>query len=184
MGKILIMYYSKGGNTKRMAEYVLEGVNEIPGHEIRYLSVEEASPDDLVWCDGIALGSPTYLGTVASPLKKFWEDCLPLWQHIDGKIGCAFSSSGGWGGGAELTCQALNTILMNYGFLVFGITDYVAHQFTTHYGAIQAGEPRLDKEKDSCRILGKRLAEWVAVYFDGRKDIHPLKVNYKRHPDR
>lgn len=184
MGNIVIMYYSKDGNTKKMAEYVLEGVKEIPGHEVRLLSVDEATIEDVTWCDGIALGSPTYLGTVASPVKKFWEDLLPFWQKIDGKIGCAFSSQGGWGGGAELTCQSLNTILMNYGFLVFGVTDYVAHQFTTHYGAIQAGEPRLDKEKDSCRILGKRLAEWVAVYFDGRKDLHPLKVQYKRHPER
>ena len=178
------MYYSKGGNTRKMAEYVLEGVKEIPGHEIRFLSVEEATMEDVVWCDGIAIGSPTYLGNVASPLKKFWEDCLPLWQQIDGKIGCAFSSQGGWGGGAELTCQSLNTILMNYGFLVFGVTDYVAHQYTSHYGAIQAGEPRLEKEKDAARIIGKRLAEWVAVYFDGRAELHPLKAGYKRHPDR
>ncbi len=39
MGKIVVMYYSKGGNTKKMAEYVLEGVKEIPGHEVRFLSV-------------------------------------------------------------------------------------------------------------------------------------------------
>jgi NAD(P)H dehydrogenase (quinone) len=184
MGKILILYYSKKGNTKKMAEYVLDGAKQIPGHEIKFLSIHEAGIEDVVWCDGIALGSPTYLGTVSSEMKKFWEDCLPVWQKIDGKFGCAFSSQGGWGGGAELTCQALNTILMNFGFLVFGITDYVAHQYTTHYGAIQAGEPRLDKEKDSCRILGKRLAEWVAVYFDGRKDVHPLLGHYKRHPDK
>ncbi len=182
MGKILILYYSKDGSTKKMAEYVKEGVEQIPGHEIRMLSVYEASIHDVVWCDGIALGSPTYLGTVASPIKKFMEDCLPVWQKIDGKFGCAFSSQGGWGGGAELTCQALNTILMNFGFLVFGVTDYVARQFTTHYGAIQAGEPRLHKEKDSCRILGRRLAEWIAVYRDGRKEQHPLNGQYKRNP--
>lgn len=184
MGKILILYYSNDGNTRKMAEYVMEGAKKVPGHEVRLLSVSEARMEDVIWCDGMALGSPTHLGTVASPVKKFMEDCLPLWQKIDGKIGCAFSSQGGWGGGAELTCQAINTILMNFGFLVFGVTDYVAHQFTTHYGAILAGEPRLDKEKDSCRILGRRLAEWVAVFVDGRKEEHPLNGHYKRHPDR
>ena len=65
--------------------------------------------------------------------------------------------------------------MINYGLMVFGVTDYVANQYTAHYGAIQAGEPRLEKEKDSCRILGKRLAEWIAVYVDGRKELHPLK---------
>ncbi|SNR35226.1 flavodoxin family protein [Lutibacter flavus] len=182
MGKILIIYYSKGGNTKKMAEYVLEGVQQIPGHEVRLKSVTDATKEDLVWCDGIATGSPTYLGTVAAEMKQFWEDSQVVWQEIDGKIGCAFSSQGGWGGGAELTCQALTTIMMNYGFLVFGVTDYVAHQHTAHYGAILAGEPRLEKEKDACRILGKRLAEWVAVYIDGRKELHPLNGHYKRNP--
>ncbi|WP_340112368.1 flavodoxin family protein [Maribellus mangrovi] len=184
MGKILILYYSKDGNTRKMAEYVMQGAQLVPGHEIRLLSVSEASIDDVVWCDGIALGSPTYLGTVAAEMKKFWEDCIPVWMKIDGKLGCSFSSQGGWGGGAELTCQALNTILMNFGILVFGITDYVAHQYTAHYGSIQAGEPRLEKEKDSCIRLGRRLAEWVAVYFEGRKDQHPLNEHYQRHPDK
>ena len=182
MGKVLILYYSKEGNTEQMANYVAEGAGQVPDTEIRIKTINEASRDDIFWCDGIALGSPTYLGTVAAEMKKFWEDLLPDWQKLDGKLGCAFSSQGGWGGGAELTCQSLLTIIMNYGFLVFGVSDYSGYQFTTHYGAIQAGEPREEKEIESCRRLGKRLAEWVAVYIDGRKDIHPLKGLYKRNP--
>jgi NAD(P)H dehydrogenase (quinone) len=42
MGKILIIYYSKDGNTKKMAEYVLEGVQKIPGQEVRFKAVSEA----------------------------------------------------------------------------------------------------------------------------------------------
>jgi len=182
MGNVLVLYYSKDGNTKKMAEFVAEGVKQIPGIKCRIKSVKEANREDIFWCNGIALGSPTYLGTVSAEMKKFWEDLLPDWQSLDGRIGCAFSSEGGWGGGAELTCQALMTIMMNYGFLVFGVTDYSGHQFTTHYGATQAGEPREQKEIESCRRLGKRLAEWVVVYFDGRKELHPLKNLYKRNP--
>jgi NAD(P)H dehydrogenase (quinone) len=182
MGKVLILYYTKNGSTKKMADYIAEGVKEIPGIEIKVKSIIEASRDDIYWCDGIALGSPTQLGIVASDMKKFWEDLLPDWQKLDGKIGCAFSSEGGWGGGAELTCQSLMTIMMNFGFLVFGVTDYSGHQFTAHYGATQAGEPRNEKEINSCRLLGKRLAEWVAVFVDGRTDLHPLNGLYKRNP--
>lgn len=182
MGKVLILYYSKDGNTAKMARYIHEGVEQISGIEIREKPIDQAGRDDLLWCDGIALGSPTFLGTVAAEMKKFWENMLPDWQKLDGKIGCAFSSEGGWGGGAELTCQALMTIMLNYGFLVFGVTDYSGHQFTGHYGATQAGEPRQEKEIESCRKLGKRLAEWVAVYVDGKKELHPLKGLYKRNP--
>ena len=182
MGKVLVLYYSKDGHTAKMAGYVAEGAKQIPETEVRMKSVEEAGREDVLWCDGIALGSPTYLGTVAAEMKKFWEENLPLWQKLDGKIGCAFSSEGGWGGGAELTCQALMTIMLNYGFLVFGITDYSGHQFTAHYGATQAGEPRHDKEIESCQRLGRRLAEWVVVFVDGKKEMHPLKGHYKRNP--
>lgn len=182
MGKVLVLYYSKDGNTRKMADYIGEGVKQIPGIELQVKSIDKASRKDILWCDGLALGSPTFLGTIAAEMKKFWEELLPDWQKIDGKIGCAFSSEGGWGGGAELTCQSLLTVMMNFGFLVFGVTDYSGHQFTAHYGATQAGEPRQEKEVESCRKLGKRLAEWVAVFVDGRKELHPLRGHYKRNP--
>jgi NAD(P)H dehydrogenase (quinone) len=182
MGKVLVLYFSREGHTRKMAELVASGAASVPETEVRLTPVGKARREDIYWCDGLALGSPTYLGTVSSEMKKFWEDLLPDWQKLDGKFGCAFSSEGGWGGGAELTCQSLLTILMNYGFLVFGVTDYTGMQFTAHYGATQAGEPRQFKEKESCRRLGKRLAEWVAVFKDGRKELHPLNDHYKRNP--
>jgi NAD(P)H dehydrogenase (quinone) len=63
---------------------------------------------------------------------------------------------------------------MNFGFLVFGVTDYVSKLMTLHYGAISAGAPVTEEVQDACGKLGQRLAEWVAVYVDGRKDQHPL----------
>ncbi|MDA3928206.1 MAG: hypothetical protein PF541_04565 [Prolixibacteraceae bacterium] len=182
MANILVLYYSKGGNTAKMAKYVAEGAAEIATNTIRIKSIDEANADDLFWCHGIAVGSPTQLGLVAGEMKQFWEKLDDVWMHIDGKIGCAFTSQGGWGGGAEIACQSINTLLMNFGMLVFGVTDYVAHQFTTHYGATQAGEPRMQKEIDSCKRIGRRLSEWVAVYVDGLTDLHPNNAKYSRHP--
>ena len=105
------------------------------------------------------------------------------WMKVDGKIACAFSSSGGWGGGTELACQSLLTVLMNFGFLVFGVTDYASKLTTAHYGAVTAREPRDEGTQAACRLLGKRLAEWVAVFCDGRKDQHPLlKSDTRLHP--
>ena len=154
MGKVLILYYSKDGSTEKMAHFVAEGAGEVPDIDVRTKSVENATRDDIYWCDGLALGSPTHMGVLSSVMKKFWEDLLTDWQKFDGKIGCAFSSQGGWGGGAELTCQSLLTVLINFGFLVFGVTDYAGHQFTAHYGATQAGEPREEKQIKACRRLG------------------------------
>lgn len=191
MAKILVLYYSKYGHTEKMAEYVAQGAESlrhvsdrvpVVDIEVRLRSLDDVESDDVRWCDGVALGSPTHLGTVSARMKDFWEGLLPEWQTLDGKIGCAFSSQGGWGGGAELTCQALMTIMLNYGFLVFGLTDYVGHQHTAHYGATQAGEPRESKEIEACQRLGLRLAEWVSVFVDGRNDLHPLSGLYRRNP--
>ena len=191
MANILVLYYSHDGHTEKMATYVAEGAESLrtdshrdrsPAVEVRLRSLYDVDRKDVYWCDGLALGSPTHLGTVSAKMKEFWEGLLPDWQKLDGKIGCAFSSEGGWGGGAELTCQALMTIMLNYGFLVFGVTDYVGDQHTAHYGATQAGEPKNAKEIEACRRLGLRLAEWVSVFVDGRKDLHPLEGSYKRNP--
>ena len=114
------------------------------------------------------------MGLMSWKMKRFWDETmLDHWMKIDGRIGCVFSSSGGWGGGTEIACQSIMTVLINFGFLVFGVTDYVSKLTTLHYGAITAREPRSDEAKEACRKLGKRLAEWVAVYSAGRKNEHP-----------
>ena len=73
-----------------------------------------------------------------------------------------------------MACLSLLTVLLNFGFLVFGVTDYVGKLTTLHYGAVTARQPRDADAQEACRKLGKRLAEWVAVYAGGRRDQHPL----------
>jgi NAD(P)H dehydrogenase (quinone) len=175
MGKVLVLYHSASGNTAAMARLVAEGAGLIPGAEVRLREVDAATPDDVYWCDGLAIGSPTNMGVLSWKMKRFWDEPMAAhWMKVDGKIACAFSSSGGWGGGTELACQSLLTVLLNFGFLVFGVTDYAGRMTTCHYGAIAAREPRDAELKDACRLLGRRLAEWVAVVADGRRDQHPL----------
>ncbi len=165
MKNILILYDSATGNTKKMANYVAEAAAKNININVVVKSVEEANKNDVAAADGIALGSPVNMGLVSWKMKKFWDELgKDLWGKINGKIGCAFASQGGIGGGAEITCMSLLTILMNYGFLVFGITDYVADKYTLHYGATVAGEPREKKEIDACIRLGERLAEQVCRY--------------------
>ncbi len=179
--RILVLYHSEGGHTKMMAELVAEGARSAHPVDVRLKTVAEAIADDLTWCDGIAVGSPTHMGTIAWQMKRWWDEVAqPLWPEIEGKLGCAFSSSGGLAGGGELTCLAIQIVLMNYGLLVFGIPDYVAPGQTLHYGAICAGRPRHDADREACRRLGRRLAEWVQVLVYRRTEFDPHKANYKR----
>ena len=174
VNKILVLFDSKSGNTEKMARFVSEGAETIPETEVRCLSIDEATADDVVWCDGIAVGSPTNMGILSWKMKRFWDEVMmDKWMSIDGKIGCAFSSAGGWGGGMEIACQSILTVLINFGFLTFGVTDYAGKLLTAHYGAVATREPREDETQASCRLLGQRLAEWTGVFVHGRKDLHP-----------
>ena len=181
MNKILVLFDSRSGHTARMAALVAEGARSISDTEVRLRSVDEATAGDVVWCDGLAVGSPTNMGLLSWKMKRFWDETMmPQWAKVDGKIACAFSSSGGWGGGSELACQSLLTVLMNFGFLVFGVTDYVSSDLTLHYGAIAAKEPRDEETHAACHKLGRRLAEWTAVYCYSRLNEHPSRKMSER----
>lgn len=92
MSNILVLFDSKTGNTEKMAQLVARGAEVSGRHTVRCLSVDNANADDIRWCDGIAVGSPTNMGIVSWKMKKFWDDLgEELWGKINGKIGCAFS---------------------------------------------------------------------------------------------
>jgi len=181
--RILVLYHSQDGHTKMMADLVAEGAGSVPTTEVRLKSVAEATAGDLEWCDGVAAGSPTHMGSIAWEMKRWWDvTARPLWPKIEGKLGCAFSSAGGLAGGGELTCLALDLVLMNYGLLVFGVPDYTAPGQTLHYGAVCAGRPRTEGEREACRRLGRRLAEWVQVLVCHRPEFAPQQAAYARFP--
>jgi len=155
--KLLVLYDSSTSCTRKMAALIAEGCAQIGGAvEVRLRCVPgsvnhwdkpgcrdevadgEATFADVGWADGIACGTPTNLGCVSWRMKKFWDDLSQsgMWSAIDGKVGVSFSSQGGDGGGAELVCMAMNHIMLNFGFSVIGITDYVSFKKTCHYGAV------------------------------------------------
>ena len=184
MNHILVLHDSQTGNVAAMAALVAEGARRIPDTDVRVRSVGEATAADVLWCHGLAVGSPTNMGLLSWKMKRFWdEEMREHWMDIDGKIACAFSSAGGWGGGMELACQSILTVLMNFGFLVFGVTDYSGQKMTLHYGAVAAKAPREEEVQEACRLLGQRLAEWTAVYIHGRAEQHPAtKMATRRAP--
>lgn len=164
-----------------MAELMAAGSASVPDMEVRLKIVAEATAEDLVWCDRIAVGSPTYMGTIAWKMKS-WRDVVaqPLWPKIEGKIGCASSSTGGAAGGGEPTRLALQIVLLNYGQSVFAVPDYVAPGQTLHYGAICADRPRNDGEREACRRLGRRLTEWVQSLICQRPEQDPRQATYSK----
>jgi len=153
MAKILIVYYSKTGNTEKMAYAVEEGVKG-EGIEVEVQKAEDTKVDDLLEYEGMIAGSPTYFGLPAAELVKLFDESVTHYGKLEGKVGGAFSSSGVLGGGNETTVMAINQMLFIHGMVVQGTTK------GAHYGAVAIGGPD-EAAKDSCKNLGKRVAQLV-----------------------
>jgi len=117
--KVLIVYYSETGHTKKMAEAIARGSKKVKGVEVILKSVENASNKDLLEADAIVLGSPSYFRLPAWPIKKFIDESIEIYGRLRGKIGGVFSSAGGEKG-AKICIQGLKDMLEEHGVKIVG----------------------------------------------------------------
>jgi NAD(P)H dehydrogenase (quinone) len=157
MSKVLIIYYSCSGNTKKMAELVAEGVKK-EKIEVMIKSVKETEPKDLLNYEGIIIGSPTYYGGAAAPIRDLIDKSVKFHGKLEGKVGGAFTSSGCIGGGNETTILSILTAMLIHGMVIQGASD------DDHYGpvAIEAPDKRA---KENCLALGQRVARLVKKLY-------------------
>jgi len=152
--QILVLYFSKGGNTRKLAEAVAKGVEAVPGASAVLKNTQEVTKGDFVASDGIIAGSPVYFGLMAGQLKKIFDDFVGVRRKMEGKIGAAFSTSGDPSGGKETTMMSIIQCLLIYGMVVVG--DPLSA--TGHYGVSCVGAPD-ESTEDNGMKLGKRVAE-------------------------
>jgi NAD(P)H dehydrogenase (quinone) len=154
MAKVLVVYYSRSGNTEKMAQAVAAGAKEVSGVEVEARPVGSVTPDDLLAADGIIMGSPVYFGSMAAELKTLVDESVKHYGKFTGKVGGAFASSGAVGGGTETTVLDILKAMLIHGMIVQGTTE------GAHYGGVAFGEPDERAVKD-CKGLGRRVAELV-----------------------
>ncbi len=151
---VLILYYSKSGNTRKFADFVAEGVKSVSGLEAVTKSTQEVTKDDFVNAAGIIAGSPVYFGLMAADLKRVFDEFVGIRKQMENKVGAAFATSGFWAGGNETTIISIIQCLLIYGMIVVG--DPMSA--TGHYGAVSVAAPD-EKAADTARKLGARVAE-------------------------
>jgi len=150
MSKVLIGYYSKTGNTKAMAEKISEGAKD-GGAEVTLKTIADITPDELLNYDAIILGSPTYYGLLAAPVKQLLDESVKFHGKLDGKIGGAFSSAANIGGGNETTIMSIIQAWLIHGMVVQGDCK------GDHYGPVAIGKPD-ERANTGCLRYGKRIA--------------------------
>ena len=152
MAKILIVYYSRSGNTEAMAGYVEEGVRQVADVAVDCLPVADVGAEKLLGYDGIIMGSPVYYGSMAAELKKLIDESVAHHGKLAGKVGGAFASSANVGGGNETTVMDIIKALLIHGMIVPG------HARGDQYGPVSIGKPD-ERAKKECRKLGQMVAQ-------------------------
>ena len=186
----LVLYYSRHGATRQLAELIAEGVESVPGVTARLRTVPAISAvceatesdipasgppyvenKDLQECAGLALGSPTRFGNMASAMKYFLDNTTAEWLSgaLVGKPACVFTSTGSLHGGQESTLLSMMIPLMHHGMVIVGLpyshpelmntqtggTPYGV----THFAKADGSAPISADEKKLAIAQGKRLAE-------------------------
>ena len=139
-----------------MAEKIAEGVeNSDRDVVLDLMKVEDADVDDLPNYDGVILGSPTYYGLPAAPIKEYIDESIKHHGQLDDMVGGVFSSSANPAGGNETTLMALIESLLIHGMIVKGMPK------GDHYGPVVIGDPD-ERELKQCEFYG----EWMADFID------------------
>lgn len=158
--KVLVLYYSRHGATRSMANLIARGAESVKGVEALLRSVPEVSevcektadriPDDgapyatldeLSNCDALALGSPTRFGNMAAPLKYFLEKTTEHWFSgalVDKPAG-VFTSTSSLHGGQESTLLSMMIPLLHQGMIITGLPYTESDLLTTSSGGTPYG---------------------------------------------
>ncbi len=156
--KILVMYYSRSGNTRKLAEAVASGVRQVENAECVVKQAADVTENDFLDSHGIIAGSPVYFGSMAAELKAVFDRFVGLRSRMGNKIGAAFATSGDSTGGKETTLLSIIQAMLINGMIIVG--DPL--DATGHYGTACAGAP--DKTTiENAEKLGRRVAEIALI---------------------
>ncbi len=189
MPDILVLYYSRFGSVAKMAQQIAQGIEAVNDCNAVIRCVPEvsatseqtdaavpgqgppyATQQDLIDCDGLVMGSPSYFGNIAAPLKYFIDQSSQAWLSgkLIGKPAGVFTATSSLHGGQESMLLNMMSPLLHHGMIISGIPySEPALQQTqsggTPYGASHVagsdGKDLTDDEISTCQALGKRVAQ-------------------------
>ena len=169
MQEILVLYYSRGGAVREMAQVIARGIDSVSGVKARIRTVpnisancEATEPEipeqgapyaelaDLEQCIGLALGSPTRYGNMAAALKYYIDSTTPLWLKgaLIGKPAAVFTSSGSLHGGNETTLLTMILPLLHHGMTIVGLPYSEPALSTTQSGGTPYGASHIGGAMD------------------------------------
>ena len=166
---LLVLFYSASGSVKKIAHAIADGAEDaglkvkirtVPKVSAKNEKVEATLPDtgevyctkdDLINCSGLALGSPTRFGSMASSLRYFLDSTGDLWatNTMENKPGIVFTSTGSMHGGLEATLFNLITFMLRHGMIVAGSPYSISELNKTKSGGTPYGATHVESFNES-----------------------------------
>lgn len=141
MQKIVVVYLSTSGNTKAMADAIVEGIKSRNVDAVA-MNFHEARIEEIKSADAIAVGSSTFYYKMLPPMEKFIDSLAKA--KIKAKTGAAFGSYGWSGEAPVMIAEKMREIGIN----VIDPVLRIQYQPT-------------DKDLEECKRLGKDIANKV-----------------------
>ena len=141
MPRILVIYYSRTGNTEKMANALAEGARSVQGVEVEV--AYQTTPEELAKFDSLVIGTPTYHHDMSLDMKNLLEETAVKNINLKDKVGAAFGSYGWSGEAPKLILEILKNRFQMH---------TVDPPLLIMYEPDQVG---LEK----CRAFGKKVAE-------------------------
>ena len=213
--RIVIVYYSRFGVVKRLGDAIAAGARGVPNTQVSFLNVEDrpleelregetegdmalrraAVINQLMASEALIVGAPTYFGSMASEVKRLFEDCAaanppPMdrtrpWLHhrFHDKVGAAFTASGTPHGGNEMALHSILTMMMHLGMVVVtpGQGQPILENPAAPYGATAISGPTGDQplspdDESAAKALGERVAHITTWLTWGRATWSELRA--------
>lgn len=110
MKTLLIVYHSRTGGTRQMAEAAARAASGQEGVAVRLLGAADTGPDDVLAADGYLFAAPENLAALAGAMKDFFDRCYyPVLGHANGRPYAAMICAGSDGSNALRQLERIAT---------------------------------------------------------------------------
>ncbi|PKU24330.1 flavodoxin family protein [Telmatospirillum siberiense] len=186
MAKVVVVFYSGYGHTKKQAEAVAAGAGSAKGATVELLAINaegdlpEAGWDKLAAADAIIFGAPTYMGSAPWQFKKFADTSSKVWfsQGWKDKIAAGFTNSASLNGDKQTTVQYLITFALQHCMVWIGAGQLPANakaaqrndiNFLGAFAGAFAQSPSdsspeegpLPGDLETAKVFGQRVADYA-----------------------
>ncbi|RAK69087.1 flavodoxin family protein [Phenylobacterium kunshanense] len=160
MKRLLIVWHSRTGAARAMAEAAAAGAWGEPGVEVRLLAADQAGPEDLIGADGYIFAAPENLAALSGEMKAFFDRAYyPVLERLNGRPYGALIAAGSDGTGAARQLARIAT-----GWRLRAIAEPVIVCTSAQSPeAILAAKTLTASQLEPCRDLGAALAAGLGM---------------------